>query len=70
MKKIYFAIAACAIFAFAACNNSTEAGNSDSMADTTATEAPAPEAPATNDTMNHDSMAPAATPAAPAEEKH
>jgi predicted small secreted protein len=32
MKKIYFAIAACAIFAFAACNNSTGAGEGDSTA--------------------------------------
>lgn len=43
MKKIYFAIAACAMFAFAACNNSTESGNKDSMADTTKkVEEPAP----------------------------
>ncbi len=34
MKKIYFAIAACAMFAFAACNSSTDAGKTDStMAD-------------------------------------
>jgi PBP1b-binding outer membrane lipoprotein LpoB len=48
MKKIYFAIAACAIFAFAACSGSTETSNADTAAaaDTTAA---APEAAATVD---------------------
>lgn len=69
MKKIYFAIAACAIFAFAACNNSTDAGNTDSTATDSAAAAPAPEAPAMEDTMHHDSM-PAAPAAPAAEEKH
>lgn len=65
MKKIYFAIAACAIFAFAACNNATETTPADSMADTTKTEEPAPAPAAPADSMANDSAAPAA-PAAPA----
>lgn len=57
MKKIYFAIAACAMFAFTACNNSTEAGKSDSAADTAKkTEEPAP-APAADTTKKMDDTA-------------
>jgi hypothetical protein len=56
MKKIYFAIAACAMFAFTACNNSTSTTGDDTTkpADTVAP-APAP-APAA-DTMKKDTAA-------------
>lgn len=66
MKKIYFAIAACAIFAFAACNNATETGNTDSAnADSVAAPAPEPAPAPADSTATADSTA---KPAAPAEE--
>jgi hypothetical protein len=71
MKKIYFAIAACAIFAFAACNNSTGTDNKDSGATDSpaAVENPAP-APTTQDSgMTKDSGAKTETAPAP-EAKH
>ncbi len=41
MKKITFALAACVVFAFAACgNNNTETTGTDSTADSSATEQP------------------------------
>lgn len=53
MKKITFALAACVVFAFAACgNNNTETTPSDS----TAVDSSAMEQPMTTDTMNQDSM--------------
>ena len=64
MKKITFALAACVVFAFAACgNNNTETAPVDSTAaDTTAVEA----TPA--DTTSHDSTAAPATEEKKAEE--
>lgn len=64
MKKIYFAIAACAIFAFAACSGSTETSNADTTAADTAAAAPAPEAAPAADTMAADTAAAAPTEAA------
>lgn len=50
MKKIYFAIAACAMFAFTACNNSTETkGEDTAKKDSVAAPAAEPAAPAAND---------------------
>lgn len=52
MKKITFALAACVVFAFAACgNNKTETTNSDS----TTVDSSAMEQPMTTDTMSQDS---------------
>ena len=52
MKKITFALAACVVFAFAACgNNKTETTNPDS----TTVDSSAMEQPMTTDTMSQDS---------------
>ena len=68
MKKITFALAACVVFAFAACggNNTEGTTNADSTADTTA--APAEATPA-DTTVKADSTATAAPAEAPKAEK-
>jgi ABC-type enterochelin transport system substrate-binding protein len=68
MKKITFALAACVVFAFAACggNNTEGTTPTDSTADTTAT---APEATADTTAVKADTTATAAPAEAPKAEK-